>query len=98
MARGNRDCGPGGGGLGWRDAVARSEEVHRPTAERVADRLTADPPVAASRKIAAEQILDQLSRGGVWQGLAFVGPILEFDETSRLGALRIEPSKFRELA
>ena len=49
-------------------------------------RLLADQPFALARKVRAEQILDQLACGREGQGLAFVRPVLQHDETPRLRA------------
>ena len=97
---GNRDvrCPPARSAAG---AIRSSpaSEVERRHAEPVRDWPC--PPTfhsARARQVAAEQILDQLARRGIGQGLALVRPILELDEAPRLGACRVEPAELGELA
>ena len=47
-------------------------------------------------EVAAEEVFDQLARGGVGQGLAFVRPILELDEALRVGAFGVEAAELGE--
>jgi len=74
------------------------EHVEQWRGDAVADRRAGDPPLPAARKVAPEQILDQLLRGWIGQSLALIRPILEGDETARLRAGGVQRGEARELA
>src|SRR5688572_30350141 len=98
MAGGDRHAVAGGRRGGRGDAVAAGGEVQRWNAYRIGNGLAADGPAAAAGEVGAEELLDQLGRGGAGQRLALVRPILELDEAASLGVDRIECGELGELA
>src|SRR5690348_7644682 len=74
------------------------KEMEHGRRDRVGDRFTAHAPRPRARQVATEQILDQLSRGGIGQGLSLVRPFLQLDESPGFRARRIETTEIGELA
>ena len=83
--------------LGGSDAVVTSENMQRRYGEDVGDGASRHDPFPLSRIIAAEQFFDQLLRSRKRQRLAFIGPILELDETLGLGTRGVQSPEVREL-
>src|SRR4051794_13038551 len=84
-------CGDGRG-----DVIAGGGEVEEGDGEVFRHLTTSHLPLALSREVVAEDVLDELAGGGEGQRLSLVGPILKLDEAGGLGACGVEAAEFGE--